>query len=585
MRIAYFSPLNPKPSGISDYSEALLPHLAGQVSQLDVFVEDYAPAARFSQPNLRVRPWREFEHEYRAGMYDVVLYHIGNNEFHVYIYDLALRIPGVLVLHEFNLHYLVAHATLARQDWEGYFREVEYDAGTAALERARQAQAGLQQPDYEGLALSRRLLQRSQAAIVHSDYMVQRVRAAGHRLPLRRIPHGVDVPVVDRAAARRYLAAQSGLALDDSIRVFGIFGFLKPYKRIYEALRAFARLRKEHPEVRMALVGEEHPHYPLRPLIRELGLGDVVRLIGHVPIETFTKLLAATDYCINLRRPTAGETSGSFLRALALGKPTVVSEIGSFLELPDDVAIKIPVDEKEIEWLYEYMKVLLEDPDLARSVGECGRAYVERECLWPRVAGLYREFLEECARSSLKPAEAEIGAVAAVSSPEPSPQPPPSAEELREYIVGFSHSSKLMEEYVQTHLARLVRTIQITPAGGADDRALELGCYLQITPALRTYLGYGEVRGAYYGEVGKTDVRSTTSITGEVFSCTLDLFDAERDVFPYPDDHFRSVLCCELIEHLTNNPIHMLAEINHIVSPGGYLVLTTPNIAGLRSLH
>jgi SAM-dependent methyltransferase len=198
---------------------------------------------------------------------------------------------------------------------------------------------------------------------------------------------------------------------------------------------------------------------------------------------------------------------------------------------------------------------------------------------------LYREFLEECARSSLKPAEAEIGAVAAVSSPEPSPQPPPSAEELREYIVGFSHSSKLMEEYVQTHLARLVRTIQITPAGGADDRALELGCYLQITPALRTYLGYGEVRGAYYGEVGKTDVRSTTSITGEVFSCTLDLFDAERDVFPYPDDHFRSVLCCELIEHLTSDPMHMLAEINRIVSPGGYLVLTTPNIAGLRSLH
>jgi glycosyltransferase involved in cell wall biosynthesis/SAM-dependent methyltransferase len=585
MRIAYFSPLNPKPSGISDYSEALLPHLAGRVERLDVFIEDYTPSARFCLPNLRIRPWQEFEPEYKAGNYDVVLYHIGNNPFHVYIYDLALRIPGVVVLHEFNLHYLVAHATLARQDWEGYFREVEHDAGTAALEQARQAQAGLQQPDYDGVALSRRLLGRSRAGIVHSEYMVRRVREAGHRLPLRRIPHGVDVPVVDSDAARRYLSEKTGLPLDDSIRVFGIFGFLKPYKRIYEALRAFARLRKEHPEVRMVLVGEEHPHYPLRPLIRELGLEDVVRILGHVPIETFTKLLAAADFCINLRRPTAGETSGSFLRALALGKPALVSEIGSFLELPDEVAFKIPVDEKEVEWLYEYMKTLLENPNLARAVGECGRAYVEHECLWPRVAGLYVEFMEECARNRPEPAEAETRARGVVSSPKAAQQTPPLAGELQEYIVGFSHGSKLMEEYVQTHLARLVRTVQITPTGGNGDRALELGCYLQITPALRRYLGYGEVRGAYYGEAGKTDIRSTTSITGETFSCTMDLFDAERDPFPYPDGHFRAVLCCELIEHLTTDPMHMLAEINRVVAEGGYLVLTTPNIAGLRSLH
>jgi len=363
----------------------------------------------------------------------------------------------------------------------------------------------------------------------------------------------------------------------------------------------------------MVLVGEEHPHYPLRPLIRELGLEDVVRIMGHVPIESFTKLLAATDYCINLRRPTAGETSGSFLRALALGKPTLVSEIGSFLELPDEVSFKIPVDEKEVEWLYEYMKTLLEDPKLARAVGECGRAYVERECLWPRVAGLYVEFLEECAQNRREPAAGDARGAGAVSVPlgqtlqegplppgrpsvprdrqdqrggsDGSQQPQPSAEELQEYIVGFSHGSKRMEEYVQTHLARLVRTVQITPPGGNGDRALELGCYLQITPALRRYLGYGEVRGAYYGEAGKTDIRSTTSITGEMFSCTMDLFDAERDHFPYPDGHFHAVLCCELIEHLTTDPMHMLAEINRIVAEDGYLILTTPNIAGLRSLH
>jgi hypothetical protein len=36
-RIAYFSPLGPDPSGISDYSEELLPHLARHWD-MDLFV-------------------------------------------------------------------------------------------------------------------------------------------------------------------------------------------------------------------------------------------------------------------------------------------------------------------------------------------------------------------------------------------------------------------------------------------------------------------------------------------------------------------------------------------------------------------
>src|SRR5687767_5315770 len=108
MRIAFFTPLNPLPSGISDYGEALLRHLAPLVGHLDVFIEDYTPTAPFSAPNIVVRPWQQFEADYHAGRYDAVVYQIGNNPFHVYIYDLALRIPGILILHEYNLHYLVS---------------------------------------------------------------------------------------------------------------------------------------------------------------------------------------------------------------------------------------------------------------------------------------------------------------------------------------------------------------------------------------------------------------------------------------------------------------------------------------------
>src|SRR5207249_3529056 len=62
-------------------------------------------------------------------------------------------------------------------------------------------------------------------------------------------------------------------------------------------------------------------------------------------------------------------------------------------------------------------------------------------------------------------------------------------------------------QYVETHSTRLEKTLAITPPGGPDDRILEMGAYLQITPALRSRLGYGEVRGCYYGELGRVDRR------------------------------------------------------------------------------
>jgi SAM-dependent methyltransferase len=155
---------------------------------------------------------------------------------------------------------------------------------------------------------------------------------------------------------------------------------------------------------------------------------------------------------------------------------------------------------------------------------------------------------------------------------------------LAEYILSFCSPSSDAQQYALTHLGRLVKTLEITPPGSDHDRILEMGAYMQITPALKTRLGYGEVRGCYLGPIGETHEKSVTSTKGETFSCFIDLFNAERDRYPYPDDHFDTVVCCELLEHLAEDPMHMMSEVNRILRQDGHFVLSTPNICALRAV-
>ncbi len=138
-------------------------------------------------------------------------------------------------------------------------------------------------------------------------------------------------------------------------------------------------------------------------------------------------------------------------------------------------------------------------------------------------------------------------------------------------------------EYFAKHLPRLARTLTLVPRPRSSGRILELGCYMQITPFLKRWRGYSDVRGAYYGALGGTD-RKTASVRGERFEVSVDLFDAERDRYPYDDGSFETVLACELIEHLLRDPMHLLLECHRILEEGGRLIVTTPNIASLSSV-
>jgi glycosyltransferase involved in cell wall biosynthesis len=364
MRVAYYSPLPPSRSGIADYSALLLPALRERV---DVVV---------AEPGKRVPAA------------DIALYHVGNDpDAHGWIVDALRKRPGVVVLHEYVLHHLVAGITIGRGDGRGYLDAMERDLGVAGrllgLGVLDNLLPLLWETQPERFPLSGIVLDDAQGLIVHSDYVGERARAAGYGGRLWHIPH----PAWPMGAVE-----PAGDVSGDPL--IGCFGYLNMNKRIPELLEAFAALRRERPGARLLLVGGAGERFDVQRRLERLSLSEGVERLDYVPEERMWSLMAACDVLVNLRYPTMGETSGSVIRALSLGKALVVSDVGWFAELPDDVVLKVPVDEYEVPTIRAALGVAA---DHASSLGAAARSYVVREHDLGRVADAYVSALETAA--------------------------------------------------------------------------------------------------------------------------------------------------------------------------------------------
>ena len=395
MRIAYFSPLNPVPSGISDYSEDLLPYLASY-AEVDLFVDrGYRPASPDVAAHFSIEHYDRYRRLARRRRYDVLLYHVGNSPAHDYIVTMLERHPGVVVLHDHVLHHLMLWRAFRHGDGTAYLRDMERYGEVArglatAMARGRLLEEAFRYPLCEGVIVA------AQGIVVHSEYVAARVREVRPEVPLAVVPMGVPQPILpEREEARRRLGLPPGAL------VLASFGHVNPYKRLEPALRAFRRLREGHPEALLVLVGSVSPHFDLAGLLRRLELTEAVRVTGFAELGAFMGYLAASDICINLRHPTAGETSASLLRILGAGLPTLVSRTGAFAELPAEVAIQVDVSEDEEEEVFAFLDYLAGHPEARRFFGENARRYVATEHTPEGAASSYARFLAQLCEEAI----------------------------------------------------------------------------------------------------------------------------------------------------------------------------------------
>jgi glycosyltransferase involved in cell wall biosynthesis len=390
-RIAYCSPVNPAPTGISDYSEELLPYLA-QYGDITLYLEESLRPTN-PQPGrfLEVRPLRQLPAAQRRRPYDAILYHMGNSPAHAAIWRAAQQVPGVIVMHDFVLHhFLLWYAANVERNVQHYVTHMVSHYGEEGhhvaqlMARGQFTDAAFRFPCCEQVVAAAR------AIFCHNRYVQQRVRVMRPEVPTAVVPMGVPLsPLIGRDEARAHLG------LPPHTLLLASFGHINAYKRLEPALRALLALRTHHPDIRYILVGSVSPNYDAAALIERMGLHEAVTLTGYVDHHQFERYVAAADICLNLRYPTAGETSASLLRLLGAGRPTLVSSTGSFAELPPGVAAQVDVGPAEADLIAVYCRLLTARPEAATALGANARAYIAQQHTLERSAASYAHALAD----------------------------------------------------------------------------------------------------------------------------------------------------------------------------------------------
>lgn len=355
MKVGFFSPLPPAPTGVADYSSALLPLLR-------------------SFGAVEIAPEK----------CDVAIYHVGNNALHRDIYRRALANPGVVVLHDAVLQHLL----LGMLDANQYVEEFVYNYGERSRELGRhlweqRARSGAD-ARYFTHPMLKRIATSSRAVIVHNPAAAAFVREHAPQTRVIEISHLFEPPALP--SPEDTIRFRESLGLTPATLLIGTFGHQRETKRLTVLLRAFERCAGR--DVRLLVSGEFVSaafENAVAPLLQHPG----ILRTGYLPETELWRYAAATDLCINLRFPSAAETSGIAVRMMGIGKPVVFTASEALSGIPANACLRLDVGPEEEQMLAGYITWLAGNREAGIEIGRRAAAHVAQDHAAEKVAREY----------------------------------------------------------------------------------------------------------------------------------------------------------------------------------------------------
>jgi len=229
------------------------------------------------------------------------------------------------------------------------------------------------QPRQEGAGMYCKLFKIVDAVTVNSQYTGSQVKKLGCPAGLLHLlPVGLD--------PAEFPFRERNRGLSEPVRILTV-ARLVPIKGYEYVIRAVAQLREQGCEIGYDIVGDGPLKEPLQNLIRELNLGEAVTLHGSLDSSGIRKLLDRSHIFVLASVSIDGDQEGQGLalqEAQAAGLPVIATDHGALPEGMRAGESGFLVPERDVTALVERLKYLVAHPEQGASMGQKGRAFVEK---------------------------------------------------------------------------------------------------------------------------------------------------------------------------------------------------------------
>ncbi|MCU1359981.1 MAG: hypothetical protein JWN99_1270 [Ilumatobacteraceae bacterium] len=346
-RIAYVTPLPPIESGVARYSYQLLTELARQARVRCFSDQDFAHAA--VPAGVAISPMEDLASMQAAGEFDHVVIALGNNAIHASALQLSRRVPSVVHLHDVRLVNCYAD-----ESWP-HVVERQYPGRFSASELAMLPAPWADLVQTKSIFLLADVASTTRRMLVHSKHAASLIELDVGHVALDVGPHAVPRRVVQRTVV------DTGLVVS--------LGIVSTAKQSDKIVGAASVLQRRGSHLEFVLVGDggeivtDHPAN--------------LHVAGMVDDGEYTSFLGRATVAVQLRDHTNGESSGAVADCLGAGVPVIVSDVGSFAELPDAAVVKVRRDITAHE-LADTIESLVADPERRRAMSDAAIEYSQR---------------------------------------------------------------------------------------------------------------------------------------------------------------------------------------------------------------
>lgn len=390
MKIAWLSPLPPMSTGIGNYSDVLLEGLRDKFDITIYYVEE--PLDRI-RSNFKCFPISKFPDDRLK--YDRLVYQLGNSyDNHSEIYKMSWMFPGILVLHDYNIHehlFLPFYLNKDERTWYLNSLQNSYSMGRGVYNFINRKGFYRAIPYIVQLPMCEAIVSRNRRTIVHSEWMADKLSGVGN---MTCIPHFARI---NHSYSEESVSAYKNKYGLTAKYIITCLGYVNSNKLPRTQVEVFHRLRSAGYDIQWVFSGKDHCN---------LDKQDGIVVTGELTDREFCMAVHASDLIVNLRCPTIGETSGTLMQSMSAGKAVILGNLPQYRSIPDEAVVRMKADgsKGDANLLFDRVRTLLDNPRRMEWKGVNAKKYAETLSVGS-IVGQYVDLLESdnCETLEFKP--------------------------------------------------------------------------------------------------------------------------------------------------------------------------------------